>query len=55
MTSPTFLHELPEEQLKKLSHDDIQKIIKAEQLYWENKPYTSYYIAVNGSKTKKEH
>ena len=33
MTSPIFLHELPEEQLKKLSQDDIQKIHQAEQLY----------------------
>ena len=53
MTSPTFLHELSEEQLKKLSHDDIQKIHQAEQLYWNHKPHTKYYSAFNGSKTKK--
>ncbi|SEM11471.1 MULTISPECIES: PAAR domain-containing protein [unclassified Acinetobacter] len=53
MTSPIFLHELPEEQLKKLSQDDIQKIHQAEQLYWNNKPYTKVYAAFNGSKTKK--
>lgn len=53
MTSPTFLHELSEEQLKKLSQDDIQKIHQAEQLYWNHKPHTKYYAAFNGSKTKK--
>lgn len=53
MTSPIFLHELPEEQLKKLSQDDIQKIHQAEQLYWSNKAYTKFYAAFNGSKTKK--
>lgn len=52
MASPTFLHELPEEQLKKLSQEDIQKIYRAEQLYWENKPYTAYQAAFNGAKTK---
>ena len=53
MTSPTFLHELPEEQLKKLSQKDIQKIQQAEQLYWDHKPHTKYYAAFNGAKTKK--
>jgi len=52
MVSPTFLHELPEEQLKKLSKEDIQKIHKAEQLYWANKPYTTYHAAFNGAKTQ---
>ena len=52
MTSPTFLHELPEEQLKKLSQDDIQKIHQAEQLYWNHKPYTKFYAAFNGAKTR---
>ena len=53
MTSPTFLHQLPEEQLKKLSQNDIQKIQQAEQLYWDHKPYTKFYAAFNGAKTKK--
>lgn len=53
MTSPTFLHELTEEQLKQLSQEDIQKIQQAEQLYWNHKPYTKYYAAFNGAKTKK--
>lgn len=53
MASPTFFHELPEEQLKKLSQEDIQKIHRAEQLYWENKPYTTYAVALNGARTKK--
>lgn len=52
MTSPTFLHELPEEQLKKLSQDDIQKIHQAEQLYWNDKPYTKFYAVFNGAKTR---
>ena len=52
MTSPTFLHQLPEEQLKKLSQDDIQKIHQAEQLYWNHKPYTKFYAAFNGAKTR---
>lgn len=41
MASPTFLNELAEEQLNKLSQEDIQQICKAEQLYWDNKPYTA--------------
>lgn len=53
MTNPIFLHELPEEQLKKFSQDDIQKIHQAEQLYWNNKLYTKFYAAFNGAKTKK--
>jgi uncharacterized Zn-binding protein involved in type VI secretion len=53
MTSPTFLHQLPEEQLNKLSQNDIQKIQQAEQLYWDHKPYTKFYAAFNGAKTKK--
>ncbi len=53
MTSPTFLHELPEEQLKKLSQEEIQKIQQAEKIYWDTKPYTKYYAAFNGAKTKK--
>ena len=52
MTSPTFLHELPKEQLKNLSQEDIQKIHRAEQLYWDNKPYTKFYAAFNGAKTR---
>ncbi|MEB6479834.1 PAAR domain-containing protein [Acinetobacter vivianii] len=52
MISPIFLHKLSEEQLKKLSQEDIQQIYKAEQLYWDNKPYTKYCAAFNGSKTK---
>lgn len=56
MASPTFLHELPQEQLKKLSQQDIQQIRRAEQLYWDNKPYTAFYAAFYaafyGSKTK---
>lgn len=52
MTSPTFLHELPEEQLKKLSKEDIIKIQEAEQLYWNHKPYSKFYDAFNRSKTR---
>lgn len=53
MVSPIFLHELPIEQINKLSEEDIQQIIKAEQLYYDNKPHTIYHLAVNGAKTKK--
>ena len=52
MTSPIFLHELPIEQLEKISQEDIEQTIKAEQLYYDNKPHTLYYLAVNGAKTK---
>lgn len=52
MASPTFLNELPEEQLNKLSQEDIQQICVAEQLYWDNKPYTAYFVVSHGSKTK---
>jgi len=52
MTSPTFLRDLSYEQLQDLSENDIQQILNAENLYWKNKPFTKYYIAVNGAKTK---
>ena len=52
MASPTFLHELAEEQLNKLSQEDIRQICRAEQLYWDNKPYTAYRAVSHGSKTK---
>ena len=52
MTSPIFFHELPIEQIKKMSEEDIEQTIKAEQLYYDNKPHTIYSLAVNGAKTK---
>ncbi|EPF6519047.1 PAAR domain-containing protein [Acinetobacter baumannii] len=52
MTSPIFLQDLPIEQLEKLSKNDIQKISNAEQLYWNNKPHTIYYVAVHGAKSQ---
>ncbi len=52
MTSPIFLRDLPYEKLQELSENDIQQILKAENLYWKNKPFTKYYIVVNGAKTK---
>lgn len=52
MTSPIFLRDLPYEKLQELSENDIQRILKAENLYWKNKPFTKYYIVVNGAKTK---
>ena len=41
MTSPIFFNELP-----------IKQTLNAEQLYYDNKPHTTYYLAVNGAKTK---
>lgn len=52
MASPIFLHELPIEQLQQMSQEDIEQTLKAEQLYFQHRPKTMYYIAVNGSKTK---
>ena len=52
MTSPIFFHELPIEQIKKMSEEDIEQTIKAEQLYYDNKPHTIYSLAVNGAKKK---
>ncbi|MCU4437132.1 PAAR domain-containing protein [Acinetobacter bereziniae] len=52
MTSPKFLYELPFEQLQQMSQEDIQQTLKAEQLYFKHRPKATYYIAVNGSKTK---
>lgn len=52
MASPIFLHELPIEQLQKMSHEDIEQTLKAEQLYFQHRPKTMYYLAVNWSKTK---
>jgi uncharacterized Zn-binding protein involved in type VI secretion len=52
VTSPTFLHELPIEKLQQMSQEDIEQTIKAEQLYFQHRPKTIYYFAVNGAKTK---
>ncbi|WP_303299547.1 PAAR domain-containing protein [Acinetobacter pittii] len=52
MTSPIFLQDLSIEKLEKLSKNDIQQISKAEQLYWNNKPYTIYHVAVHGAKSQ---
>lgn len=52
MTKPNFLHELPIEQLQQMSQEDIDQTIKAEQLYYQHRPKTLYYLAVNGAKTK---
>lgn len=52
MSSPKFLHELPIEQLKQMSQEDIEQTIKAEQLYFQYKPKTLYHFAVNGAKTR---
>ena len=41
MTSPIFFNELP-----------IEQTLNAEQLYYDNKPHITYYLAVNGVKTK---
>ncbi|RZG72719.1 hypothetical protein EXU29_09465 [Acinetobacter wuhouensis] len=52
MTDLTFLHQKPIEQIKKMSQEDIEQTIKAEQLYLDNKPQTIYPLAVNGAKSK---
>ena len=52
MTSPIFFHQLPIEQIKKMSEEDIKQTLNAEQLYYDNKPHTTYYLATNGAKTK---
>lgn len=52
MTSPIFLNDLPKEQLKNLSKEEIEQLQRAEALYWANKPRKMYYCAVNGAKTK---
>ena len=41
MTKPKFLHELPIEQLKQMSQEDIKQTIKAEQLYFRHRPKKS--------------
>ncbi|GAA5632232.1 hypothetical protein Acal02_02883 [Acinetobacter calcoaceticus] len=52
MKDRMFLHELSIEQLEILSESDIQQISNAEQLYWNNKPHTVYYVAVHGAKSR---
>jgi len=52
MTSPIFFHELPIEQIKKMYQEDIKQTLKAEQLYYDNKPHTIYHLATNGAKTR---
>lgn len=54
MASPIFLHELPIEQIQQMSQEDIHQTIKAEQLYFQHRPKTLYYFAVNGAKTKND-
>ena len=41
MTKPNFLHELPIEQLKQMSQEDIKQTIKAEQLIFDIGPKRS--------------
>ena len=52
MTSPTFIHELPEELLMQMTPEEIEQCLKAEELYYQHKPKTIYYLAVNGAKSK---
>ena len=52
MTTPKFLHELSIEQLQQMSQEDIEQTLKAEQLYFDHKPHGTYYLAVNGAKSK---
>ncbi|WP_445115332.1 PAAR domain-containing protein [Acinetobacter sp. WZC-1] len=52
MAKPTFLHELPIEQLQQMSEEDIKQTLKAEQLYLENKPRTVHDLAVNGARSR---
>lgn len=54
MVSPTFLHELSIEQREKMSQEDLEQTIKAEQLYFQNRQKKIYCFAVNGSKTKND-
>lgn len=54
MMSPIFLHELPIEQLEQMSQEEIEQTIKAEQLYFQHRPKTIYYLAINGAKTKND-
>lgn len=54
MMSQIFLHELPIEQLEQMSQEEIEQTIKAEQLYFQHRPKTIYYLAVNGAKTKND-
>ncbi len=52
MATPIFLCDLPLEIRSKLSPQEIEQISYAESLYWENKPHTEYYLALNGAKTR---
>ncbi|CAA0190634.1 PAAR domain-containing protein [Acinetobacter baumannii] len=52
MTTPKFLNEFPIEQLLTLSDEDITQTLEAEQLYYQHKPHTIYYVAVHGAKSK---
>lgn len=52
MITQKFLNELPLEQIQKLSKEDVAQTIEAEQLYYQHKPHTIYYLAVNGAKTR---
>ena len=54
MTSTIFLHELPVEQLKKMSPENIDQTLKDEQLYFQHRPKTTDSLAINGSKTKQD-
>lgn len=52
MISTICLHELPAEQLKKMSPENIDQTLKDEQPYFQHHPKTTDSLAINGSKTK---
>lgn len=52
MKDRMFLHKLSIEQLEALSESEIQEIYNIEQIYWNNKPHTLYYVATHGAKSK---
>ncbi|MEB6565668.1 hypothetical protein MXL26_09980 [Acinetobacter towneri] len=54
MISTICLHELPAEQLKKMSPENIDQTLKDEQPYFQHHPKTTDSLAINGSKTKQD-
>jgi len=52
MEKPTFLSELSIEQLQKMSQEDIDKVIKEEQIFMDKQPHKNFLVATHGSKTR---
>ena len=52
MNSQPFLYQLSQDAVSKLSIDEIQQRIAAEQEFMNKQPHKKFFVATHGSKTK---